>query len=144
MADLVVATFAPLNATVPAAQLRVQNDSGLTLDVDRFGISGRTAKFPVTWDGFAVAADPTQSVVSISGVGDEVVFVTLNNFDAGDFVTFTVDADFTGDPNPPSPSVVRVLDISGARAMVVFSDNTTAFGVFEPAVDGSLRAVMLK
>jgi hypothetical protein len=74
-------------------------------------------------------------------VDTEVVIANFSGFGPGEEVSFTgIDPDFTGDPVTP----VRVLDMSGARAFVQFSDNTTAFGEFEATTAGTLRAVISK
>ena len=137
MAQEVVATFnGPLNSF--SINLTVQNDS--SSDVRMFGISGRTAKFPITWDNFGTFAGPA-TVTSTIGLDTEVVLQRFSNFNQGEQVSFSgIDPDFTGDTS----SGVRVLDISGARAVVIFSDGETGFGEFEVNDDGELQAIITK
>jgi hypothetical protein len=137
MAEEVVGTFAgPLNSF--SINLRLDNAS--RSQIRSFGISGRTAKFPVTWDDFGTFAGPA-TVLSTTGLDTEVVLVRFSGFDPGEQVAFTgIDPDFTGDTS----SGVRVLDLSGARAYVLFSDGLTGFGEFEPTDGGTLRAVITK
>jgi hypothetical protein len=137
MAEEVVATFpGPLNSF--SINLRIENTSNS--DVRAFGISGRTAKFPITWDTFGAFSGPA-TVTSTEGIDTEVVFLRFANFGKGETVNFNgIDPDFTGDTS----AGVRVLDISGARAVVVFADNSTGFGDFAVDDDGTLRAIITK
>jgi hypothetical protein len=137
MAEEVVATFSgPLNAF--SINLKLDNSS--KSDVRVFGISGRTAKFPITWDSFGAFSGPA-IVTSTVGIDTEVVLVRFANFGPGDTVNFNgIDPDFTGD----SSSGVRVLDMSGSRAVVIFADGATAFGEFEAVDDGTMRTVITK
>jgi hypothetical protein len=137
MAQEVVAIFkGPLNSF--SINLVIENDS--KSDVRMFGISGRTAKFPITWDNFGVFSGPA-TVTSTVGLDTEVVLQRFANFSQGEQVEFKgIDPDFTGDMS----SGVRVLDISGARAIVIFSDGETGFGEFEVNDDGQLQAVITK
>lgn len=137
MADEVVATFSgPLNSY--SINLSITNAANT--DVRTFGISGRTAKFPITFDSMG-SFSGRANLVSTAGIDTEVVLARFSNFGPGEMVTFSgVDPDFTGD----SSSGVRVLDMSGSRAMVSFADGTTGFGEFEPTEDGTLRAVITR
>ncbi|MFE3323528.1 hypothetical protein [Streptomyces sp. NPDC059176] len=137
MAEEVVATFAgPLNSF--SINLTLSNASGS--DVRSVGISGRTAKFPVTWDSMGTFAGPA-TLSSTVGVDTEVVIANFTGFSPGEQVTFSgVDPDFTGSPS----AGVRVLDLVGARAYAQFADGTTAFGEFEATTAGTIRAVMSK
>jgi hypothetical protein len=137
MAEEVVATFSgPLNSF--SINLRIDNAS--QSQVRSFGISGRTAKFPVTWDSFGAFAGPA-TILSTVGLDTEVVMVRFSGFDAGEQVSFSgIDPDFTGDAS----AGVRVLDMAGSRAVVQFSDGTTGFGEFEATDGGTLRAVISK
>ena len=137
MAEEVVATFSgPLNAF--SINLTLENASNSA--VRAFGISGRTAKFPITWDSFGTFSGPA-SVTSEVGVDTEVIFLRFSNFDPGDTLNFNgIDPDFTGDIS----SGVRVLDISGARSVVLFADGSTGFGEFDATDEGTLQAVITK
>lgn len=144
MAEEVVATFdGPLDSF--GINLTIENATAAS-QVREFGISGRTAKFPVTWESFGVYSVVSGSVMltDIIGLNTEVLlakFSATDGFDPGNAVRFTgIDPDFTGDP----VSGVRVLDMAGARAMVIFHDLSSAFGEFEPTDDGRLRAVLTK
>ncbi|MCX4823919.1 hypothetical protein OG883_29400 [Streptomyces sp. NBC_01142] len=137
MAEEVVATFAgPLDSF--SINLNLGNAS--SSEVQSVGISGRTAKFPVTWDSMGTFAGPA-TLASTVGVDTEVVVVNFSGFSPGEQVSFTgIDPDFTG----ASSAGVRVLDMSGARAFVQFADGTTGFGEFEATTAGALRAVISK
>jgi hypothetical protein len=137
MAEEVVATFSgPLNSF--SINLTLENASNSV--IRGFGISGRTAKFPVTWDTFGAFSGPA-TVTSTVGTDTEVIFLRFSNFDPGDTLNFSgIDPDFTGDTS----SGIRVLDISGARAIVLFADGTTGFGEFEPTDEGTLQAIITK
>ena len=137
MAEEVVATFAgPLNSF--SINLTISNASAA--DVVSVGISGRTAKFPVTWDDMGTFSGPA-TLTSTVGVDTEVVIANLSGFSAGETVSFTgIDPDFTGAP----AAGVRVLDLAGARVFAQFADGTTGFGEFEATTAGTLRAVMSK
>lgn len=137
MAEEVVATFAgPLDSF--SINLTLGNAS--RSQVRSFGISGRTAKFPVTWDSLGAFSGPA-TVLSTTGLDSEVALVRFSGFAPGEQVTFRgIDPDFTGDTS----AGVRVLDLSGTRALVLFSDGTTGFGEFEPTDEGTLRAVIPK
>lgn len=137
MAQELVATFAgPLNSF--SINLTLENATSSA--VRTFGISGRTAKFPVTWDSIGTLSGPA-TVTSTIGVDTEVVLVNFANFDPNDVVTLTgVDPDFTGDPS----AGVRVLDIAGSRVIVYFADGSTTFGEFESTEAGTLMAVATK
>lgn len=137
MAEEVVATFAgPLNSF--SINLTISNASGS--EVQSVGISGRTAKFPVTWDSMGSFAGPA-TLSSTVGVDTEVVIANFTGFSPGEQVTFSgVDPDFTG----ATSAGVRVLDLVGGRAFVQFADGTTAFGDFEVTSAGTVRAVMTK
>ena len=115
--------------------LTIENTGGA--DIVSFGISGRTAKFPITWDNFGTFSGPA-TLDSTVGVDTEVVIHEFSNFGPGDSVSFNViDADFTGAPS----SAVRVGDIAGSQAMMKLSDGTTLFGEFRPNGSGSLHVV---
>ncbi|MZE81339.1 hypothetical protein [Streptomyces xinghaiensis] len=137
MAQEVVATFAgPLSSF--SVNLTINNGSGA--QVQSFGISGRTAKFPVTWDSMGSFSGPA-TLTSTVGVNTEVVIANFSGFAPGEQVAFSgIDPDFTGSAS----AGVRILDIAGSRAYVLFSDGTTAFGEFEATTAGTLRAVMSK
>jgi hypothetical protein len=137
MAEEVVATFSgPLSSF--SINLTLENASKSA--VRSFGISGRTAKFPVTWDTFGAFSGPA-TVMSTVGLDTEVVYVRFSNFDPGETLKFNgIDPDFTGDAS----SGVRVLDMSGARTVVQFADGTSAFGEFKATDKGTLQAVMTK
>lgn len=137
MADELVATFnGPFDSF--SINLSLQNTSGGS--IRSFGISGRTAKFPVTWDTIGSASGPA-TVLSTDGLDTEVVTIRFSNFDDGETVDFSgIDPDFTGS----SSSGVRVLDIEGARAMVFFDDGTSAFAEFEATDEETLMAVLTK
>lgn len=84
MAEEVVATFSgPLDSF--STNLTLDNASNS--DVQEFGISGRTAKFPVTWGSFGVLAGPVTATAT-DGVDTEVVMVHLSivsyNFSQGE------------------------------------------------------------
>ncbi|MFI9080026.1 hypothetical protein ACIGW8_26750 [Streptomyces sioyaensis] len=137
MAEEVVATFAgPLNSF--AINLTLNNASSSV--VQSVGISGRTAKFPVTWDSMGTFAGPA-TLTSTVGVDTEVVIANFSGFGPGEQVSFSgIDPDFTGAPS----AGVRVLDMAGARAFAQFADGTTAFGEFEATTAGALRAILSK
>jgi hypothetical protein len=137
MAEEVVATF---SGPLDSFSVNLTLDNASASDVRAFGVSGRTAKFPVTWDTFGTyAGRPT--LISTTGEDTEVVMVKFANFSPGLSVTFSgLDPDFTGDAS----SGVRILDLEGSRAIVFFADGTTGFGVFEPTDDATLRAVITK
>jgi hypothetical protein len=137
MAEEVVATFSgPLNSF--SINLTLENASNSV--VRAFGISGRTAKFPITWDTFGTFSGPA-SVTSKVGADTEVILLRFANFDPGDTLNFNgIDPDFTGDIS----SGVRVLDISGARSVVLFADGSTGFGEFDATDEGTLQAVITK
>ena len=137
MAEEVVATFSgPLNSF----SINLTCENATNSDVRAFGISSRTAKFPTTWDSFGGFSGPA-TVTSTEGLDTEVVLVRFANFGPGDTVTFSgIDPDFTGDTS----SGVRVLDMSGSRAIVLFADGSTGFGEFEATEAGTLRAVITK
>ena len=123
MADEVVASFAgPLNSF--GFNLTVTNST--PVEVRFFGISGRTARFPTTFDSMGTFSGPA-TLVSVNGLDTEVVMVQLAGFTAGEAVRFTgIDPDFTGD----NSSGARVFDLEGSRFIVLFADATTAFGEF--------------
>jgi len=137
MAEEVVATFSgPLNSF----SINLTLENATRSDVRAFGISTRTAKFPMTWDSFGVFSGPA-TVTSTAGIDTEVVMARFANFGPGDVVTFSgIDPDFTGD----SSSGARVLDMSGSRAVVLFADGSTGFGEFDATDDGTLQAVITK
>jgi hypothetical protein len=137
MAEEVVATFAgPLDSF----SINLTVDNAANSQVRTFGISGRTAKFPITWDSFGFASGPA-TVISTDGLDSEVVLVRFANVNSGQQESFNgIDPDFTGDIS----AGVRVLDISGARIMVLFGDGTTGFGEFETTDEGTLQAVATK
>lgn len=137
MADTVIATFdGPLDGF--AINLTITNDADG--EIRAFGISGRTARFPMTWDSFGAFSGPA-TLGTVTGVDTEVIMARFTNFGSGDTIRFTsVDPDFTGD----NVSSVRVLDLEGCKTTVLFSDGTTAFGCFEVTTDAELRAVMVK
>jgi hypothetical protein len=151
MANEVVATFAAplnrnLNGSAFANSLTIANAANATLD--SFGISGRTARFPVTWsrfDGFVANPGSAVALQNTVGVGSEVVHVTFAGFDPTESASFTqIDADFTNEPQPPD-SVVEVLDLEGARAVAILVGGASATGEFEVAIVGGnavLRAVL--
>jgi hypothetical protein len=137
MAEEVVATFpGPLDSF--SINLTVDNASNS--DVRALGISSRTAKFPITWDSFGASAGAA-TVIATDGLDTEVLMVRFANFGPGVQVSFNgIDPDFTNDTS----SGVRVLDMEGSRAVVLFSDGTSGFGEFEPTDDGTLRVVITK
>ena len=137
MADEVVASFAgPLSSF--GFNLSVTNST--PSEVRGFGISGRTARFPVTFDSMGTFSGPA-TLVSTTGVNTEVVFVRLSEFTTDEIVRFSgIDPDFTGDGS----SGVRVFDLEGARFTALFDDGTTAFGEFCVKQDGTLKAVATK
>jgi len=136
MAEEVVATFSgPLNSF--SINLKIENAANV--DVRTFGISGRTSKFPVTWDSFGVFSGPATFVIA-NGLDTEVVLLHFANFNPDETVKFSgIDPDFTGDTS----SGVRVLDILGARAYALFADGKSAFGEFV-VKDDTLQAVLTK
>jgi hypothetical protein len=137
MAEEVVATF---NGPLDSFSINLSIDNATNFEVREFGISGRTAKFPVTWDSFGSFTGPA-TVMSTDGLDTEVLSVRFANFTPGSKVSFDgIDPDFTND----SSSGVRVLDMAGARAVVLFSDGSSGFGEFEAADDSTLRAVITK
>lgn len=150
MADEVVATFSgPLNSVVGSAPggstLTVRNATNE--NIREFGISGRTAKFPIRWDVFPEPRGSAVGTVAITGVNTEVVMVTFPDFNPGETVEFKdpatsveIDADLARDPI----SNVKVLDLEGARAVAVLASGATAFGEFEATANGTLRAVLTK
>ena len=102
MAEEVVATF---SGPLDSFSINLTIDNASNSDVREFGISGRTAKFPVTWDSFGSLAGPVTATAT-DGVDTEVVMVHLSNFGPGVQASFNgIDPDFTGD----SSSGVRVL-----------------------------------
>jgi len=137
MADEVVASFAgPLNSF--GFTLSVTNST--PVEVRGFGISGRTARFPTTFDSMGTFSGPA-TLVSTTGVDTEVVLVRLAGFTTDETIRFTgIDPDFTGD----SSSGTRVFDLEGARFVALFADATTAFGEFRVKQDGTLKAVATK
>lgn len=137
MAEEVVATFpGPLNSF--SINLVIEN--GSNSEVRTFGISGRTAKFPITWDSFGAFSGPA-TLVSTEGIDTEVVSQRFSNFGPNETVNFNgIDPDFTNDIS----AGVRVLDMAGSRAVVVFADGATGFGEFEADDDGTLKAVINK
>ena len=137
MAEEVVATF---DGPLDSFSINLTVDNATNSQVRTFGISGRTAKFPITWDSFGFASG-SATVISTDGLDSEVVLVRFANFNSGQQESFNgIDPDFTGDIS----AGVRVLDISGARIMVLFGDGTTGFGEFEPTDEGTLQAVATK
>ena len=91
--------------------------------------------------GFVGVLGGPVTATATDGEDTEVVMVHLSNFGPGVQASFTgIDPDFTGD----SSSGVRVLDMEGSRAFVLFSDGTSGFGEFEPTDNGTLRAVITK
>ena len=137
MAEEVVATFdGPLDGF--SITLSITNSS--TSAVRVFGISGRTAKFPVTWDSFGTySGTPTHT--GNTGTDTEVLLARFSGFDNGETVKFTgIDPDFTGDTS----SGIRVLDLVGSRATVFFADGTTGFGVFEVTDKGKVQAIVTR
>ena len=138
MAEEVVATFdGPLDSF--SITLSITNSS--TLSVRTFGISGRTAKFPVTWDSFGTYSGAPVVHTGNTGLDTEVVLAHFTGFDNGKTVKFTgIDPDFTGDVS----SGIRILDLTGCRATVFFSDGTTGFGEFEATENNKLRAVLTR
>lgn len=137
MAEEVVATIpGPLNSF--SFSLSVNNAS--TVQVRAFGISGRTAKFPVTIDSMGSFSGPA-TLLGVAGVDTEVVTVRLSGFGPGETIRFSgMDPDFTGDMS----SGVRVGDMKGARFIAYFSDGRTGFGEFQPGTDGGMTAVATK
>lgn len=137
MADEVVASFAgPLSSF--GFNLSVTNST--PTEVRAFGISARTARFPVVFDSMGTFSGPA-TLVGVSGVDTEVVMVRLSGFTTGELVRFNgMDPDFTGDTS----SGVRVFDLEGARFIVLFADGTTSFGEFHVKQDGTLKAVATK
>lgn len=134
---MVMATISgPLSST--DVVLTIENDG--SEDVAAFGISGRTSRFPVTWDNFSgFSSLPTGSATRTNtvGVDSEVVLVEFSGFIPGESVVFDrIEGDFTGDPN----SGVRVGDIAGSQAMVRLSNGITFTGEFRPDGNGSLVA----
>lgn len=137
MAEEVVATFSgPLNSF--SINLSVENAT--QSDIRAFGISSRTAKFPMVWDSFGAFSGPA-TLTSTNGLDTEVVLARFANFGPGDTVAFNgIDPDFTGDAS----SGVRVLDMSGSRAVVLFADGRSGFGEFQATDTGTVRAVITK
>ena len=137
MAEEVVATF---SGPLDSFSINLTIDNASNSELREFGISGRTAKFPITWDSFGVLTGPAV-VTTTDGEDTEVVIVHLANFVPGVQAQFNgIDPDFTGD----SSSGVRVLDMEGSRAFALFSDGDSGFGEFEATDDGTLRAVITK
>lgn len=137
MAEELVAEF---SGPLDSFSINLTLDNATSTTIRGFGISGRTAKFPVTWDSFGSASGPV-NVLSTTGLDSEVVTVRFSNFTGGEQVQFTgIDPDFTGDV----ASGVRVLDMAGARAMVQFGDGTSAFEEFEPTDEETLQAVLTR
>jgi len=137
MANQLRASFA---APLDSFSINLTLENQTKCDIVGFGISGRTSKFPITWDSFGVFGGPA-NVVSTVGVDTEVVFLRFQNFGPGDSVTFSgIDPDFTGDVS----SGVRVGDIAGGRIVVLFSDGTTGFGEFVEGGGGILVAEAAK
>jgi hypothetical protein len=138
MAEEVVATFeGPLDSF--SITLSINNSS--TLAVRTVGISGRTAKFPVTWDSFGTFSGAPVIHAGTTGLDTEVVLLRFTGFDNGKTVKFTgVDPDFTGDTS----SGIRVLDLVGSRATAFFADGTTGFGEFEVTDKNTVRAVITR
>ncbi|HLO94056.1 MAG TPA: hypothetical protein VK195_07045 [Burkholderiaceae bacterium] len=137
MAQEMVATFdGPLNSF--SINLSLQNASNA--DIREFGISARTAKFPILFDTFGSFSGPV-TLVGVDGVDTEVVTARFANFSPDKSVKFSgIDPDFQGDVS----SGVRVGDFIGSRLLVLFADGTTGFGEFQPTNDGKLRAVATK
>ncbi|MFC5800345.1 hypothetical protein [Streptomyces formicae] len=137
MAEEVVATFdGPLNSF----SINLALSNATSSEVQSVGISGRTAKFPVTWDSMGTFGGPA-TLTSTVGVDTEVVIANFTGFSPGEQVSFTgIDPDFTGAPS----AGVRVLDMAGTRAFAQFADGTTGFGEFEATTAGTLRAVISK
>ncbi|MEE9454530.1 MAG: hypothetical protein V3V13_09140 [Paracoccaceae bacterium] len=137
MAQELTATF---SGPLDSFSINLALNNATRSDIRAFGISSRTAKFPIIWDSFGTASGPA-TVTSLNGVDTEVLMARLSNFGPGETLTFTgIDPDFTGD----SSSGVRVLDMQGAHAIAIFSDGTTGFGVFDVDDNGTLTAVMTK
>ncbi len=137
MAQEVVATFSgPLNSF----NINLTVENATNSDIRELGISGQTSKFPVTWDSFGSFSGPA-NLISTTGLDTEVVLLSFANFSGGAAVTLSgIDPDFTGDIS----SGVRVLDISGARAVALFADGTSAFGEFIVTDNDTLQAVLTK
>ena len=76
MAEEVVATF---SGPLDSFSINLTIDNASNSDVREFGISGRTARFPVTWDSFGSLAGPVTATAT-NGVDTEVVMVHLSNF----------------------------------------------------------------
>ena len=137
MAEEVVATF---SGPLSSFSINLTLENATRSDVRAFGISSRTAKFPATWDNFGAFSGPA-TVMSMAGLETEVVLVRFGNFGPGETVTFSgIDPDFTGDTS----SGVRILDMSGSRAVVLFADGSTGFGEFQATDDGTLQAIITK
>lgn len=137
MAEEVVATF---SGPLDSFSINLTLENATRAEVRAFGISCRTARFPITWDTFGTFAGPA-TVISTEGLESEVVMVRFANFGPGETVTFNgIDPDFTGDTS----SGTRVLDISGSRSVVLFADGSTGFGEFEATDDATVRAVITK
>lgn len=137
MAQEVVATF---SGPLDSFSINLTLENATRVQIRAFGISARTAKFPITWDSFGVAAGGVV-ITSTVGLDTEVVMVRFSNFNPGATVSFNgIDPDFTGDIS----SGVRVLDMLGARAIVMFADGTSGFGEFEVDDNGTLRAIITK
>ena len=137
MAQEVVATFTgPLNSF--SINLTIENAS--KSEIRELGLSGRTAKFPVTWDSLGTLSGPAV-LTGTAGLDSEVVLLSFSNFGPGATVKLVgIDPDFTGD----SASGVRVLDMAGARVSALFGDGTSGFGEFQATDDGMLRATLAK
>jgi hypothetical protein len=84
MAEEVVATFSgPLSAVVgppPVAGSELTVHNATSHNIKEFGISGRTAKFPVTWDEFPKPSGGPVGDVTIVGENTEVVMVRFQHF----------------------------------------------------------------
>ncbi len=135
MANEVVATFPkPLDSF--SINLRIENNT--TTTVRAFGLSGRTAKFPITWDSTG-SFSGSATITGITGLDTEVVFIRFSGFGQGETVSFSgIDPDFTGDVS----SGVRVIDIVGSRSIVLFGDGSTGFGEYEVNGNGDLVAII--
>lgn len=137
MAEEVVATF---DGPLDSYSINLMVDNASRVEVLTFGISGRTAKFPITWDSVGEISGQA-TVVGTEGEDTEVFLTTFSGFGPGQNVKYSgMDPDFTG----ASSSGVRVLDMCGSRATVFFSDGTTGFGEFHPTNDGMLKAVITR
>jgi len=136
MAHDVIASFGgPLSGF--AIELSVVNTSGI--EVKAFGISGRTARFPITFDSMGMFSGPA-TLTGVSGVNTEVIIAHLNGFTPDETVRFEgIDPDFTGD----NSSGVRVFDLEGCRFLVIYADGSNGSGEFAIDDEGTLRAVAL-